>query len=425
MLAVTVEKRQPHPPGLFALSAAEAGERFGFYLVLALLIMYFEEGLGMSKPAASAWFGNYTALAYVAAVPGGLLAGRFGQRRWWVLAGAGLLTVGYWTLGRGLPLLYPSVAVLIIGNGLFKPNISAMVGQLYPLGDSRRREGFAIFYFAINFGGTLGPLAGEFARSRWGWSGPFVVATAALLLSKALLLVGWRYLPKDRHAAGPNDPRQDGRSLSRALTVLLICSVALVPFWAVFQQTGTALTFWARDNTVRSLWGREIPPGDYASVNPVMVLALSPLITLAFRYLRRKCPGFTTAWKLIAGVLFAAMGFGLMNAAARLGGDTGRVSQAWLIGCYLCHSVGELFLSPVGLAMVSAIAPPRYAGMLMGAWFGITALGYKLAGIAGSQWDRFLHSTFFGTCGLVLVGSALVLTLFVPWLNRAIPEEVE
>lgn len=409
------------PTGLFILSIAEACERAGFYLLLALLTLYLNERLGMTEAESSRWYGNYMSAAYLAAFFGGWAAGRWGQRRQWIVFGAVLLAVGYGLLGLGRSWLAVSVVVLVLGNAFFKPNISALIGALYPSGDSR--GGYQVFYFAINLGGFAGPLVGEWVRGRYGFTGAFAVAAAALVLSNLVLLAGWKHLPATTSA---HAVEVDGeRKLSRALTILLICSVALVPFWAVFQQNGSALTFWARDNTNRQFLGHEIPPGSYNAVNPLIICALGAPVAYAFSLLQRRGIRLTSGTKILLGVLFCAAGCATMYLASRLGGDTGRVSQWWLIGCYVWQSVGELCLSPVGLAMVASIAPPRHTGLLMGVWFAITALGNKLAGVAGSQWMTVSHSSFFAFATIALLGSAMVLLIFLPWLNKRMPPEVE
>lgn len=434
--APTADRLRRHPSGLYYLAGAEACERGGFYLLLALFTLYLNEKLHFTEKEASGWYGNYLAAAYLSALPGGWLAGRWGQRRQWVVLGALLLGVGYWWMGLGRDWLGWAIGLLVVGNSLFKPNISALVGALYGLGDPRRNEGYSVFYLSINLGGFAAPLVGEFARGRYGWSAAFGLAGGALVLSTIMLLLGWRHLPTakadTRDLAVDSTPQdaqtatRERRQLSRALVILLICAVALVPFWAVFQLNGSALTFWARDNTVRVFHivgvAFEIPPGVFAAVNPLIVCLLALPVSRTFAYLRRSGVPVTTGGQLLLGVLFTALGCTVMFAAAKLGGNTGRVSQLWLDACYLLHSVGELCLSPVGLAMVSQIAPPRYTGVLMGVWFGITAVGNKLAGVAGSQWASMSHSTFFLAATLVLLGAASLLALCLPWLNRKLPE---
>ena len=353
----TGAKQCCHPTGLYILSIAEAGERLGFYLLLALFTLYLNERLGLSEAAASTWYGNYTALAYVAALPGGWVAGRCGQRRQWIVVGALLLGAGYLLMGQGLRWLPWSVGVLVVGNGFFKPNISALVGQLYRPDDANREEGYSVFYTAINLGGLIAPLAGELARSAFGWPATFCLAGGVLGLSVIALLLGWRHIPAAR-TSSPEKPAHsdeenrgstahaERRQLIRAVTVLLVMTAAIVPFWAAVMQSGNALTFWARDNTTRALqllgWRFVIPPGVYAAVNPALVALLALPVSRSFAWLAGRGKPVTPGWKMILGLLLTAAGCGVMVAAGRLGGDTGRVSQAWLIGCYLLHSCGEL-----------------------------------------------------------------------------------
>lgn len=416
--SLRLTKRRPHPIGLYVLSLAEAGERFGFYLMLTLFSLYLNERLGFSQARASSFYGSYLAACYALPFVGGWVAGRFVSRRFWVFVGALILASGYFLLALGQSsTLLLALGVLAVGNGLFKPNISAQIGNLYAAGDTRRDEAFGIFYLAINIGGLFGPTVGEVLRGRFGFGAAFAAAGIALLGSSLTLQLFARHLKVvDRLEIVVDNPVPPRR---RVAALLLICA-ALIPFWLAFHQYGSSLTFWARDSVDRhvEIFGvsHEIPPGWFAASNSLFVLLLSAPLAALFRFVR----GVSSAEKIVAGLLVAAGAFAILGLSSR---GSGLAHPAWLIAYYLVVTTGELLLSPVGLSLVSKLSPPRWIGVLFGLWFVSTALGNWLAGFAGRLWVVWSHARFFSGLSLLLAVTALLLATQLGWLRRTLPQD--
>jgi len=440
-----------HPRGLYVLSAAEMCERFGFYLMAALFVLYMNEKLGWSESYALSANGWYKFFAYFTPIFGGILADRkIGYRRA-VLLGTALLGAGYFLVS--LPhMLFVAMALLVVGNGLFKPNISTMVGNLYPRDDPRRDDAFSIFYMGINIGAGVSPLVGEALRNTLGWTAAFMASGVAMVCSHIILRVYGAHIrvTEERSSVaavldvplGPDyedkpDPPEEERK--RIIALLIMCGIVLI-FWLSFQQNDGTMPLWARDNTdrvipmldFRELWVHhqfrlrpwEIPPGVFNAANPTFIVLLTPPIVLVLRWLRRVGVVVSTPTKIGLGMFLTAVSYVIMALAALWGGNTGRVSLWWLLANYLVITIAEIFLSPMGLSMVTKLAPRRMTAMLMGVWLLSTAIGSWLAGKTGAWfWKRWLHSDFF----LMLVGASLLAFVFLITQHRrlksAIPVE--
>lgn len=409
-----------HPSGLYVLSFVEMCERFGFSLLVALLALYLDEQLHRPREQISLTYGLFLGAAYLTPLGGGVLADRWLGCRWTVLLGASIVALGYLMLA-GTSSLVAALAVLALGTGLFKSSISSMVGNLYGDADPRRDRGFAVFYMGINVGGLTAPFAGEWLRSRWGWSEAFAAAGGAMLLGLLVLVACWRRLAETEGwtpCGGqlPQDCRSPGglTEAERArVRALLILASVVVFFWVAFQQSGCALTFWARtniDRTVRWAWlarllGRsEIPTVWFSALSSFFVVALSPVMVRLWGALRRREREPSTPAKMLIGMLLAAVAYGVLTIAAWLGGDMDRVSMSWLVCSYLILSIAELCLSPMGMSMVAKLAPRSLLAVMMGVWFLATFVGNSLAGVAGMLWPYWSHARFF----LLLVGTSLI-----------------
>ncbi|HND08969.1 MAG TPA: peptide MFS transporter [Pseudomonadota bacterium] len=430
-----------HPRGLYVLFFTEMWERFGFYLMLALFTLYLTEHLRMTKEEASDLYGSYMFFVYLTPFFGGVLADRLLGYTRAILMGAALLGAGYLVFSiQNQTAFYAALFLMVIGNGLFKPNISTLVGNLYPTGDPRRDSAFSIFYMGINLGALFAGPVGEFMRTKFGWPLAFATAGIGMVFSFLIFaaLRNWVTLGDTRSSVAAvldvplpaeyedrPDPPEVERQRIIALTIM--CLIVMF-FWMAFHQNGTSLTYWANDNTDRVLsigsWSMEIPPGVFQAFNSAFIIILTPVIVRLMGFLRARNIEPSTPAKIGIGMVLTAASYGIMVLASWAGGDHGKVHMLWLIACYFVITIAELFLSPMGLSMVTKLAPRRMTAMLMGVWFIATAIGNKLSGYLPARfWDRWSHAKFFTLLVITsLVAAGLLLSQFRR-LKAAMPPE--
>jgi POT family proton-dependent oligopeptide transporter len=461
-----------HPRGLWMLSGSEFWERFAYYGMRALLAVYVTTTFfallpeGEARARASLTYGAYTALIYATGLFGGSVADRYLGYRHSILLGGAIMAAGlFLLLVPDLSWFLTGLATIVVGNGLFKPNISAMVGRLYAPDDVRRDSGFTIFYMGINAGGALAPLiCGTLIGARFGYQWGFMVAGIGMIIG--LIVFQWR-------AGWPNAARSRARVgrvmlgclaavplayvlLSRAALVgylLLVCFAVLsgyfvvsgvrsgdrvqlhryvamlvlflakILFWGMFEQAGSSLNFFARDHVSA--------PFDFTafqSANPVFILLLAPVFAWAWPRLERAGVNPSIPRKFALALLFVALGFTVLVASiVALPSEAARVAWQLLALTYLLNTMGELCLSPIGLSMVSKLAAPSDTGLAMGAWFMCTAIGNYAAGViaavasgggahAGSGLAQYAATYEQIAIGGALLGGAFL--LFAPLINR-------
>ncbi len=439
-----------HPKGLYVLFATEMWERFSFYSMLALFTLYLQnaaEGFAWTSAQATTLYSNYLMFVYFSPLVGGWLADRkLGYRRS-VMIGGFFFMAGHLLLSfRSIPVVYLALTCLVIGNGFFKPNVSTMVGNLYPDGSHLKDRAYNIFYMGINIGAFLAPIVAEAVRAEFGFHPAFAVAAGGMVISVTILWLFKKHVegadrkgaaPAATHAAASARAQvMDEIPESRRIWALIVVFLVVIVFWMVFHQNGSTLTYWANDNTDWTA-SRVLPfivgivtfgtvSGDEMSgvisnaINPFWIVTLTFPLVWFWRMLDRRGREPSTPTKMAIGMFLTAVSFYILYFAAKAGGDSGRVSPWWLIGAYFVISLGELMLSPMGLSLVSKVAPLRLRGVMMGGWFAATAIGNKLTMI-GVYWDRWLHSSFFavlGTCALVM---AVVLLFLLRPLKKAMP----
>jgi POT family proton-dependent oligopeptide transporter len=454
---------QKHPPGLWVLFSTEMWERFGFYSMLAMFTIYLQnkdQGLGWSKEQAFVLYSNYLMFVYASPLIGGWIADRGLGYRNSVLIGGVIFMVGYFLLAvRSEPIVYLALTCLVVGNGFFKPNVSAMVGHLYPEGSPLKDRAFNIFYMGINIGALAAPLNAGLMVKAFGFHPAFVVAGVGMIISVIILWTFQRYVvpPKESeesHASAeetpvtavtadlpPAAPRKAMDEVPdwMRITALLVIFVLVIVFWMVFHQNGSTLTDWARENTDWTLIGLPNDASDEGitgiisnAINPFWVITLTFPLVFFWKWLDQRGLEPSTPAKMALGMLLTAGSFLLLYLAARTGeaapgGDAiGKdgykylVSPFWLITSYAVVTLGELMLSPMGLSLVSKVAPVKARGMMMGGWFVATAIGNKLTAI-GVFWDQWLHSTFFALLGGMSLFMAVVLFVLLKPLKKAMP----
>jgi len=419
--------RETHPRGLYVLFATEMWERFSFYSMLSMFTLYLqnaEQGFGWTTARTTSLYSTYLSCVYLSPLVGGWLADRkLGYRRA-VMIGAVFFMVGHLLLSfRSLSVMYGALACLVVGNGFFKPNVSAMVGNLYHEGSHLKDRAYTIFYMGISLGAFIAPLVAEFVSRNYGFHPAFAVAAAGMLISIAIL---WRFqgeveLKVGQPAAsfqGAARERVDALAAvpdARRIGALAVVFVIVIVYWMIVFQNGSTFTYWANDNTD---W--EMSGVISNAINPFWIITLTFPVIWFWKQLDRRGLEPSTPAKMALGMLLIGLAFYIMSFAGKAGGDDGKVSPLWLIGSYAVISLGELMVSPMGLSLVSKVAPIRLRGLMMGCWFISTAIGNKLTAI-GVYWDEWRHSTFFAVLGSMAIGAALLLFLLLKPLKRAMP----
>lgn len=412
-----------HPRGLFILFFTEMWERFSFYGMRALLIFYMTKQLLVPQQTASHVYGLYGGLIYFTPLIGGWLADRKLGRHRCVVWGGCVMAAGHFLMAFE-SLFYPALGLLILGNGLFKPNISAQVGELYPAGDPRRDRAFSIFYVGINLGAFLAPLVCGALGELWGWDYGFGAAGIGMLAGLGVYLAGRRLLPRQDgladggQPAGPASPDERGRILG----FVAVCLIVVV-FWAVYEQLGNTMALWVDSDTDRHLFGWEMPASWFQSVNPLLIFALTPLLTGLWGRWARQRREPSSPGKMAIGLFLAAAAFLVMIQPARLYAVDGTpVSMFWLLGFVLLLTLAELHLSPVGLSLVTKIAPPSMVSIFMGVWFLSQFCGNLGAGLLGGLWERWPHAVFFGVLAGIACAAGLCVAALVKPLRRVLDD---
>ncbi|MGB8477317.1 MAG: peptide MFS transporter, partial [Acidobacteriaceae bacterium] len=372
-------------------------------------------------------YGLYTALVYLTPIFGGLLADRvLGQRRT-VVIGATLMAIGHFMMAVEQLFLLALLA-LILGSGAFKPNISTQVGGLYAPGDHRRDRAFSIFYVGINVGAFLAPLICGTLGEKAGWHYGFAAAGVGMLIGLAIYLYAMPLLPADElqkakamHSEGAPLGRRDWR----ALAAILVLFIPVALFWATYEQQGNTIVLWADTHTDRTveLFGlsAEIPTTWFQAFNPFMIFAFTPFVIALWTRQAASGSEPSTISKMSIGCFGVALSYCIMAAAAWHAGG-GKASWSWLFAYFVVITVGELYLSPVGLSLITKIAPVRILSMMMGVWLATSFVGGFLAGWLGSFWSRMEKPEFFLLIAAVaaLAGAAI---FACRWLLRGMLSE--
>ncbi len=425
-----------HPRALSYLFATEMWERFSYYGMRSLLVLYMVKYLLLpqraadivgltslkgaletlfgplaAQPFASQIYGIYTGLVYLTPILGGLVADRvLGQRRT-VIIGAALMALGHFMMAFEQLFLF-ALAILILGNGAFKPNISTQVGALYAPHDRRRDRAFSIFYVGINLGAFLAPLVCGTLGETFGWHYGFAAAGIGMTIGLVIYLAATPSLPKDAFARRRSPDRPLDRNERRSIFALLLLFAPVSLFWATYEQQGNTITLWADQFTDRHFFGSEIPVTWFQAFNPFMIFAFTPLVVGLWRSQGKNEP--STTIKLAIGCLLTALAYLIMVAAAWSAGPA-KASWLWLFAYFVVITIGELYLSPTSLSLVTKIAPPSLLSMLMGLWLATSFAGNFLAGYLGTFWSSMSQVEFFLMLAAISgVASASIAILSVP-----------
>lgn len=464
-----------HPRGLSTLFFTEMWERFSYYGIRALLILYMtaaadKNGLNMSVATAGAIYGLYSSCAYLFALPAGWIADRFIGHQRSVLLGGLLIAAG--NFGLMIPSIGTFVFALLfmaIGTSFLKTSCTTVVGFLYPEGDHRRDSGFTLYYVGINIGAGMAPLLLGYVGQKIDYRYAFGIAGLFMLAGLVQFTITKHFLGEaGRVAAVPAKPRDrttlgvviaalvaaisalyffnvsmeriaDGFAVMLVIAVLvtfgalissrdftpvekkriyviLVLFVASAIFWSIFEQAGSTLNLFADRSTRNELFGLTFPSTWFQSVNSAFIYLLGPVLAWLWIKLGDHDPSLVT--KFAFGLLGAGGGFLVMVLAAQAAGAEGKVSPLWLISVYLLHTIAELCLSPVGLSAITKLAPARIAGLTMGVWFLSISVGNFFAGRMASFYESMPLAQLVGYAGATGVAFGLVLLLISKPVTR-------
>ena len=429
MSSTTLEPHQKelfgHPIGLFTLFFTEMWERFSYYGMRAILVLYLvtettqaNPGLGWTNGEALALYGWYTMMVYVMSVPGGYIADKFLGQRKSVTIGGVLLLIGHSVLAvEHLTAFYAGLVFIVLGVGMLKPNISTMVGGLYKPGDVRRDKGFTIFYIGINVGAFLSSLIVGYVGETYGWHYGFGLAGIGMALGVAQYLLGQKYLKEVGNFIG--DTTESAQDLKAPLTkeekdritVLLISFLLVILFWGAFEQAGGLMNIYTMEKTNRMLGGWEVPASWFQSLNAMFIIFFGSVVAGYWANRKLKGKTATSLFKMILGLIIMGTGFLFMTAATAQFESTGASAMYWLVLAYLFHTIGELCLSPVALSYITKLAPAKYASIMMGVYFAMTGFGSKLAGLLGEWSESLGEMTIFTGIAATSIGVGLLVLL--------------
>ena len=419
-----------HPIGLYVLFFTEMWERFSYYGMRAILVLYItartmdeNPGMGWTDPEALALYGWYTMLVYVASIPGGLIADKLiGQKK--------AVWYGGWTLVAGHTILaiqqdwafYTGLGLIIIGVGMLKPNISTMVGGLYKEGDERRDKGFTIFYIGINIGAFLSALIVGYVGETIGWHYGFGLAGIGMLLGMLVYQWGQKYLDGVGEFLGSQD-NPDKELMEKPLTkvekdrmlVMFLSFFLIIVFWGAFEQAGGLMNLYAEEKTNRMLGSFEVPASWFQSINAFFIIVFGTAVAGFWYRWKIKGKEGSSLFKMAVGIIIMGFGFLFMRFASQEYEATGSSAMYWLVLAYLFHTIGELCASPVALSFITKLAPLKYASFMMGAYFAATGLGNKVAGLLGeSAADAGEKTIFTGIFIFTILVGLIVLAMLKP-----------
>jgi proton-dependent oligopeptide transporter, POT family len=477
-----------HPRGLATLFFTEMWERFSYYGMRALLILFMtaaaiDGGLGMDAQQAGAIYGLYTAFVYLLALPGGWVADRLIGQRKAVLYGGIIIAAGHFSMAipavtgalGELPPFYAGLALIVVGTGLLKPNVSTMVGELYSRDDARRDAGFSLFYMGINIGAFLAPLVTGWLGEQINWHLGFAAAGVGMVFGVIQYLAGDRHLGtaglRPNVELEPGAPPSGNASFGLLVAALVVVFITMLQlfgvvdlttavglasasgiiivalavayfgymfvaggldpverkrlgvivilflfsaiFWSGFEQAGSSLNLFARDLTDRTIGGWEMPASWLQSVNSLFIITLAPVFAWFWIWSSRRRVEPSSPAKFAFGLVFLGLGFLVMVGASARAAAGEQVSPMWLVLTYLLHTLGELALSPVGLSTVTKLAPHRMVGQMMGVWFLAIALGNLMAGQVAGLYETLALPQLFGAVAATALVGGMLLALFV------------
>lgn len=457
-LGTSKVKSAGHPAGFWLISTLQVTERFSYYGMRGLLMLFLttaavKGGLGMNKAHAATIYANFTMFVYFAPLLGGIIADKYLGKRLTLFIGSLFIIAGMLGLFMATNTTIALIALILIicGNGLWKANITSTVGDFYDNNDPRKDGAYSIFYTFINVGAFIAPLVcgtlaeKTFAKTNgteivsYGFKYGFLAAAIGMGIGAVLyILFAGKLMGNvgklDKHVAKAEVKKE--AEVKKPLTPvekqrcgsIVALSFFVILFWAAFEQAGSSLTIYTNDFINRNVGGFEVPTSWFQSVNPFLCIILGPIFAIWFLKLSRRPKGdIPTATKMAYGLIILGLGFALLVCAALERGNSTDVAIKanilWLIGAYTLHTVGEMFLSPVGLSMVSKLAPKQIAAIMMGVWMFATGFGNYLAGMSAAFVESWGGLQVFGLVTVVTVLAGFLLVFLSPKFQRIMDME--
>ena len=405
-----------HPPGLTVLFLTQTWAEFSYFGLQAMLVLYMTKHLNLPQAEASLIYGAYTACAFFSPFIGGIIADRWLGRTTSVIIGGVLMMFGHFAMAFE-PLLYPALALVAIGNGLFIPPLAVQITALYRDGDARRDQAFSAYYMGINLGAFAAILLCPLLAQSFGWHWGFAAAGFGMLLGLMIYLGFQRLLPVE--AKRVRGEKRQSAPLSaadgKALLLLLAVIAVVILFRIAYEQSGNTIMLWASDRTERTIGGWEVPAPWFQSINPLLIIVLTPFLMAYWR--KRKEAGHEPNLfrRMALGCVLAGLASLTLVAAAYVYAMSGPVSPLWVIGYFVLLTLGELLVLPIGLALFGTLSPMQVASMMMGAWYLAKFAGSLAAGYLGTLWLVIPTEIFFS----IGVGTTFLAALILFWMGRA------
>jgi len=440
-----MQVKEGHPKGLYLCFSVEMWERFSFYGMRALLVLFMTKYLLFDTEKAGKIYGWYLGLVYLAPLIGGYVSDKFWGQNKSIIFGGIVMAIGQFLLAmvafmnpelinaKFIWLYYTSLLIIILGCGFIKANISTAVSSLYERNDPRRDSAYTIFYMGINLGAFFAPFVCGTLGEKVGWGWGFLSASILMLIGVInYTIYNRKLLPESVfHPAGAKKKAADGSLISHEpltkeekerVAVIFIMAFFIIFFFAAFEQAGSSLTLFTDRSTDRMIhigsWSWEVPVTYFQSLNPIFIFILAPIFSKLWVNLAKKNLEPSTPIKFAWGLILLCLGFVLMYYTASLVGSGNKVNMIFIIGVYLLHTLGELCLSPVGLSMVTKLAPLRFASLMMGVWFGATFVANLIAGLFAGQYDKMTLTQFFGIIVVATAAGALILLLVAKHIRK-------
>ncbi|TAD95392.1 MAG: MFS transporter [Bacteroidetes bacterium] len=425
-----------HPKGLAILFFTEMWERFSYYGMRAILVLFLvdsvqNQGYGWTETEALSLYGWYTMLVYFMSVPGGIIADRYLGQKKTVMLGGALLVIGHCLLAYTEQwAFYAGLGFIICGVGGLKPNISTMVGGLYEQKDSRRDSGFTLFYMGINIGAFFGSLLVGYVGEVYGWHYGFGIAGIGMLLGQAVFVWGQKYLTEvgNLEVKTADNKKIDFSNFTEQekdrILVLIISFAIIFVFWLAYEQAGGLMNLYTKDYTDRNFFGKEIPTSMFQSLAPAFILIFGGVVGAIWIYLAKTGKHYSSIFKMAFGTIIMGLGFVFMLGSAmqvKLA-ESGEIIQKgglyWVVLAYMFHTIGELCLSPVVLAFITRVSPPKIVASMMGLYWAVFGISNKVAAEVGKLATDLGANTVFGGLAVFSIFMGLAMILFDKKLKK-------